>query len=145
MTSSWFYSSVITLKHGPININFFLEARHPRCVCSNNKNLCIILSVEHNYILPSSTVGIQLHVSALCVWAIFRLRFNLQGCYTRFVGCFWGYWGLGGGGEGERDLVVSIVRTMTWGCYKWIIISCLCTHVKVGYYFYAKDMLQLVA
>ena len=34
---------------------------------SNNKNLCIILSVEHNYILPSSTVGIQLHVLALCV------------------------------------------------------------------------------
>jgi len=31
--------------------------------------------------------------------------------------------------RGERDLV-SIVGTMTWGCYKWIIISCLCTHVK---------------
>jgi len=29
--------------------------------------LCITRTVEHNYILPSSTVGIQLHVSALYV------------------------------------------------------------------------------
>jgi len=26
-----------------------------------------------------------------------------------------GYWGLGGG---EQDLVVSVVGTMTWDCYK---------------------------
>ena len=38
--------------------------------------------------------------------------------------CFFGYWGLRGGGEGRgRDLVVSIVGTMTWGYYKWIIIN----------------------
>jgi len=29
--------------------------------------LCTTRTVEHNYILPSSTVGIQLHVSALYV------------------------------------------------------------------------------
>ena len=29
--------------------------------------LCITHTVEHNYISPSSTVGIQLHVSALYV------------------------------------------------------------------------------
>ena len=44
-----------------------------------------------------------------------------------------------GVGWGERDLVVSTVGTVTWGCYEWIIISCLCTYVKVGYYSYAKD------
>jgi hypothetical protein len=43
------------------------------------------------------------------MWAIFRLRFfNLQVSYTRCVVR------LGGGG---RDLVVSIVGTMTPGCY----------------------------
>jgi len=37
-------------------------------VPSNNKEcLCIIRTVEHNYISPSSTVGIQLHVSAIYV------------------------------------------------------------------------------
>jgi len=45
---------------------------------------------------------------------------------------------------GGRDLVVPIVGTMTWGYYKWIIISFLCTRVKVGFYSYAKDMLLLV-
>ena len=35
---------------------------------SNNKEfLCITHTVEHNYISPSSTVGIQPHVSALHV------------------------------------------------------------------------------
>jgi len=29
--------------------------------------LCITCTVEHNYILPSSIVGIQLHVSAVYV------------------------------------------------------------------------------
>ena len=45
-----------------MNKNF--EVRHPRCVGSIKKNLCITRTVEHNYISPSSTVGIQLHVSA---------------------------------------------------------------------------------
>jgi len=53
---------------------------------------------------------------------------------------FFGYWGLGGGGGGEISFV-SIVGTMTWGYYKWIIISFLCTRVKVGFYSYAKHML----
>ena len=53
-------------------------------------------------------------------------------------GVLFGYWELGGG---ERDLVVSVVGTMTWGCYKWIIISCLCTYVQVGCYSNAKDIL----
>jgi len=33
--------------------------------CVNKKILCITHTVEHNYISPSSTVGIQLHVSVL--------------------------------------------------------------------------------
>ena len=48
------------------NIDFVV--RHPRCVGSVTKNFsCIALTVEHNYISSSSTVGIQLHVSALYV------------------------------------------------------------------------------
>ena len=54
------------------------------------------------------------------MWAIFRLRFNLQISYTRCLGRL--------GGWGERDLVVSIVGTMTPGCFKWIFFTCLCTH-----------------
>jgi len=34
---------------------------------SNKEFLCITHTVEHNYISPSSTVGMQLHVSALYV------------------------------------------------------------------------------
>jgi hypothetical protein len=33
----------------------------------NKEFLCITHTVEHNYISPSSTVGMQLHVSALYV------------------------------------------------------------------------------
>jgi len=45
------------------------EVRHPRCVGSITKNFCALHThtIEHNYISPSSTVGIQLHVSALYV------------------------------------------------------------------------------
>jgi len=43
--------------------------------------------VEHNYISPSSTVGMQLHVSPVYMLAIFRLWFNLESSYTRWVGC----------------------------------------------------------
>ena len=57
--------------------------------------------------------------------------------------CFGGIGGWEGGEEG-RDLV-PIAGTVTWGCYKWIIISFLCTRVKVGFYSYAKGMLLLVA
>ena len=53
-----------------------------------------------------------------------------------------GVWGLGWE-VGGRDLV-SIAGTVTWGYYKWIIISFLCTHVKLGFYSYTKDMLLLV-
>jgi len=34
---------------------------------ANKEFLCITYTVEHNYISPSSTVGITLHVSALYV------------------------------------------------------------------------------
>ena len=47
---------------------FNLDVRHPLCVGSVTKNfLCITHTFEHNYISPGSTVGIQLHVSALYV------------------------------------------------------------------------------
>jgi len=42
------------------------------------------------------------------MWAIFRLRFNLQISYTRRVGCLSGGWVVG-----EQNIVVSIVGTMT--------------------------------
>jgi hypothetical protein len=38
----------------------------------------------------------------------------------------------------KRDLVISIVGTMTYSYYKWIIISCLSTYSS------AMDMLQIV-
>ena len=63
------------------------------------------------------------------MWAIFRLWFNLQSSYTRCAGCCFRVLGVG---WGKRDLIVSIVGTVTWGCYKWIIISCLCACVQVG-------------
>jgi len=75
------------------------------------------------------------------MWAIFRLRFNFSGATIQDVGGVWVGWGEGGGG---RDLVVPVADTMTWGCYKWIIISFLCTLVKVGFYSYAKGVLLLV-
>jgi len=59
-------------------------------------------------------------------------------------GVFFVYYVLGGRGEGARSCFVSIVGTMTWGYYKWIIISFLCTCVKVGFYSYAKDVLLLL-
>ena len=44
------------------------EVHHPPLCWFNNKEvLCITHTVEHNHISPSSTVGIQLHVSALYV------------------------------------------------------------------------------
>jgi len=42
--------------------------RHPRCAGSITKNFCVLHNtVEHNYISPSITPGLQLHVSALYV------------------------------------------------------------------------------
>ena len=44
------------------------EVRHPRCVGSTTKNFCVLHNrVKHNYISSSSTLGLQLHVSALYV------------------------------------------------------------------------------
>jgi len=73
------------------------------------------------------------------MWAIFRLRSNFPGAAIQDV------WGVGLGVGEERDLVVPIAGIMTWDYYKWIIISFLCTCVKVGFYSYAKDKLLLVA
>jgi len=60
-------------------------------------------------------------------------------------GVFLGIGGCGGKEGVGRDLIFSIVGTMTWGYYKWIIISFLRTRVKVGFCSYAKGMLLLVA
>ena len=79
------------------------------------------------------------------VWVIFSLRSNFSGAAIQDVRCFW-VWGAGGGREGEGGEIsfVSIVGVMTWGYCRWIIISFLCTRVKVGFYSYVKDMLLLV-
>jgi len=58
-------SCAVVTKSGNIN---FLEPSGPVHAC-NGTALPLIFThtVEHNYISPSSTVGIQLHVSALYV------------------------------------------------------------------------------
>jgi hypothetical protein len=87
---------------------------HPRCVGSVTKNfLCITHTVEHNYISSSSTVGYN-YMFRPYMWAIFRLWFILQSSYTRCVGCSFRVLG---DGWGERDLIVSIVGTMTYDSY----------------------------
>jgi len=67
------------------------------------------------------------------MWAIIRLRFNLQGVAIQAV---WDVFeSIGGWGVGGNDIsFFSIVGIMTWGYYKWIIISCLCTHIKLGFF-----------
>ena len=52
-----------SLKHSKTSF----EVCQPRSVGSMTKILCITHTVDHNYISPSSTVGIELHVSALYV------------------------------------------------------------------------------
>jgi len=44
------------------------------------------------------------------MWAIFRMRFNLESSYRMCMGCSFRVLEVG---MGERDLVVSIVGTMT--------------------------------
>ena len=56
--------------------------------CSIQTILCITRTVKHNYILPISTVRIQLHVSVLYVDRLEVEIFNLQISYTRCVGAF---------------------------------------------------------
>jgi len=53
------------------------------------------------------------------MWAIFRLRSNFSKATIQDV---WGVF-LGIGGWVGEISFVSIVGTMTWGYYKWIIIS----------------------
>ena len=69
--------------------------------------LCITRTVKHNYILPISTVRIQLHVSVLYVDHIQVDIFNLQ-----IIQDVWGAFVWPGG----RDLVVAIVGTVTASC-----------------------------
>jgi len=66
------------------------------------------------------------------MWVIFRLCFDLQSSYTRCVGCSLRVLGV-------TSSRFSILGIMTKGCYKWIVISCLYTHVIVGFYSYATD------
>jgi len=63
------------------------------------KNLCITRRVEHNYISPSRTVGMQLHVSALYVGHL-QVDLTYRAAIQDVWGVFWGCWGLGGGRKG---------------------------------------------
>jgi len=75
--------------------------RHPRCVGSITKNFsCITHTVKHNYISPSSTVGIQLHVSALYVGHLQGVIY-LTGQLYKMCGLF--FWGIGGWVGGTRS------------------------------------------
>ena len=55
--------------HGPVHIKavFFNSLEKLNKSVDNKEFLCITHTVEHNYISPSSRVGIQLHVSVLYV------------------------------------------------------------------------------
>ena len=55
-------------------------------------------TVEHNYISPSSTVGIQLHVSAICGPSS-GCDLTYRAAIQDARGVLLGYWGLGGGTE----------------------------------------------
>ena len=92
--------------------------RHPRCVCSNNKNLVYYtfsptqLYFTWQYCRDTTTCfGPICGPSSGC-------DLTFQGLLYKNAGCFVGISGWVGGGEGERNLVVP-----TWGYYKWIIIS----------------------
>jgi len=51
-----------------MNVDCLFVILHLKTLCCHNKEfLCITHTVEHNYISASSTLGIQLHVSALYV------------------------------------------------------------------------------
>jgi len=50
-----------------ISCNAFFRCVIPMCWFNNKEFLWVTHTVEHNYISPSSTVGMQLHVSALYV------------------------------------------------------------------------------
>ena len=53
----------------------------PVVLVQQQRILCITRTLEHNYILPISTVRIQLHVSALYVGHLQVEIFNLQISY----------------------------------------------------------------
>ena len=72
--------------------------------------MCITHTVEHNYISPSSTVGIQLHVSALYVGHL-EIVIKLTEQLYKMCGVF--FEGIRGWVGGERGLVVSTVGTVT--------------------------------
>jgi len=70
-----------------------VETCHSIFICNTDihctfqqRILCITRTVKHNYILPISTVRIQLHVSVLYVDHLQVEIFNLQISYTRCVG-----------------------------------------------------------
>jgi hypothetical protein len=70
------------------------EVRLRRCVGSIKKNfLCITHTVEHNCISSSSTLGIQLHVSALYVGPSSRCDLTFGAAIQDVWGVLLGYWG----------------------------------------------------
>ena len=59
--------AALSTKHMWLNnaaLEQFWGTSSPLCWFNKKEFLCITLTVEHNYISPSITVGIQLHVSA---------------------------------------------------------------------------------
>ena len=55
------------LKFKALSLNIIYVVGFRMAKLYKKEFLCITHTVEHNYISPSSTVGIQLHVSALYV------------------------------------------------------------------------------
>ena len=66
----------------PVHNSTLHDALPDHDLNKNREFLCITHTVEHNYISPSGTVGIQLHVSTLYVGHL-QVVFNLQSSYTR--------------------------------------------------------------
>ena len=69
-------------------------------LCDYKAFLCITHTVEHNYISPSSTVGIQLHVSALYVGHL-QVVIKLTQQLYKMCGVF--FEGIGGWVGGPRS------------------------------------------
>jgi len=75
----------------------------PVVLVQKQRILCVTRTVKHNYILPISTVTIQLHVSVLYVDHLQVENFNLQISYTICCGHL-----CGRAGRGGLDDVVSL-------------------------------------
>ena len=125
----WYRRELHTRWMGP-RLAFIILRRVIPVVWSNNKNLVhYTYSRTQLYFTQQYSGNTTICFGSICGPSS-GCDLTFQGSLYKNVGCFLGIGGWVWGGEGGRDLVVPIVSTMTWGYYKWIIISFLHTRVK---------------